>query len=839
MSRNWICTAPATTAARIILRTWAREPEPAATPTHALDSLAPDRPRYPIHLNPGQTGAAQWARLTLQRFRGAIIADAVGTGKTFIALELVHDAIRNDHNILITTPAAIRPQWLQLLQPRHPRVNLWSHTTLHRRKPATPFDFIVVDEAHAFRNPATRRHTALACLSQNARLLLLTATPVNNSLWDVFFLIRLFATDTAFAQLGVPSLRLAFTATTATRQPGSRTREPSRANQYMTIDTRRTGPAAAGLDRILDAVLLQRSRTAAAHDARFPDRSPPKPIHYNLDDASPRLLHDLLHGINTLQLCPYTRPAHDRNSSHQRPTSTDALLRLGLLKRLESSLTAFSHSLRKLETFFTAFLHELQNGFLLETHDHHTLHAPDPDHSLQLILSQLLLPATTTDPTATLHSVQHDLAILRQLRDRIDSASHDPKTIRLTRLLDELPGHRRAIVFTEFVHTARALELALLSRGGVARIDGDSASINGQPTSRNRILQQFAPPSPYSRIAPHHSLVRTLICTDVLAEGLNLQMADTAIAFDLPWNPVRLIQRFGRIDRRNSPYDSIHLAFFSPDKGLDEILDLLDRIRSKLHAARITTPDSIDPDLLRRFATSPATTSTQPPATTTSRDHLISLARSAPAAPATTTPAAHTGATTHSNTALVALATGATTNFLITSQHRRCHTPSTPRVTNILQSALTSTEPAACHSPAHTLPLARLAAATAIRHTRRLSRRNRTRTPLTPALSNTPVSAAIRKLLSSTATVPGGPDVETTSRIDRLIQTLSRGLRTHHQLALENWLRSHQPTTLDQLHTAVASLESLLEITDDTTTNDNDPDAASHRVRVVAVLLLD
>jgi superfamily II DNA or RNA helicase len=837
MSRNWILTAPATAAARIILRTWAREPAPTTTPALELDPIQPSPTRHPIRLNPGQTGAAQWARRTLEQFRGAIIADAVGTGKTFIALELVHDAIRNDHHILITTPAAIRPQWLQLLQPPPPRVSLWSHTSLHRRNPNTPFDFIVVDEAHAFRNPRTRRHIALARLSHNARLLLLTATPVNNSLWDVYFLIRLFATDSAFAPLGTPSMRLAFTAATATRQPGGRTRKPSHASPHL-METGRIGPAAAGLDRILDAVLLQRSRTGAAHDARFPDRAPPEPIHYNLDDASPHLLHDLLHGINTLQLCPYNNPPDSRNNSRQNRAGTDALIRLGLLKRLESSLTAFSYSLRKLETFFAAFLHELQNGFLLEPHVHHALHAADPDRSFQLILSQLLLPATTSDSATTLHSIDQDLATIRQLRDRIQSASHDPKTTRLTSLLDQLPGDRRTIVFTEFVHTARALELALLGKGDIARIDGDSASINGQPTSRNRILQQFAPPSHPSRLEPHHNTVRTLICTDVLAEGLNLQMADTAIAYDLPWNPVRLIQRFGRIDRRDSPHASIHLAFFTPDKGLDDILDLLDRIRAKLHAARITTPDSIDPDLLRRFTTRPATTSVQPPTTTTSRDFLISLARSAPAAPASATPAASTCATTHTQTALVALVTSATTTFLITSQHRRCDSPSTRHVTSILHTALTSTRPDNCHSNAQTLPLARLAAATAIRYIRRLSRRNRTRSPLTPALTGT-VSTAIRKLLASTATIPGGPDDETTGRIDSLIRILSKGLRTHRELQLLDWLRSHQPTTLDQLRTAITSLETLLEITGDTTTNDNDPDTASRRVRVVAVLLLD
>jgi superfamily II DNA/RNA helicase len=200
---------------------------------------------------------------------------------------------------------------------------------------------------------------------------------------------------------------------------------------------------------------------------------------------------------------------------------------------------------------------------------------------------------------ASVRRAEHDLQLLRELYRSFDPPTSDPKVRLLRELLDETRYRaHRVLVFTEFRDTAVMLWQALSPAGGVALIHGQDARLGNSRASRNAVVERFAPlanglPPPKPR-----ELVHTLIATDVLAEGLNLQDARTVVSYDVPWNPVRLAQRIGRIDRLGSPHAQVRACVFQPDQQLDALLGLVRRVRQKLRAIRVVGGDA--PRLARR-----------------------------------------------------------------------------------------------------------------------------------------------------------------------------------------------------------------------------------------------
>ena len=134
------------------------------------------------------------------------------------------------------------------------------------------------------------------------------------------------------------------------------------------------------------------------------------------------------------------------------------------------------------------------------------------------------------------------------------------------------------LLFSEFRETAEYLWHALRNQAPCALIHGSGAWLGSTPAARRAVIERFAPRANGVRPPPRREAVRILIATDVLAEGLNLQDAADAVSYDLPWNPVRVVQRLGRIDRLGSPHPSVRSWYFVPHRDLDRLLGLLHRI---------------------------------------------------------------------------------------------------------------------------------------------------------------------------------------------------------------------------------------------------------------------
>jgi hypothetical protein len=541
----------------------------------------------------------------IERLDGVLVGDGVGLGKSFIGSELLDHYVNHEGlRALVIVPAALRDSfWVDHLRERNIAGQVLSYqelaaesqlggdrTTLSLNKDA--YRFVVVDEAHAFRNPDTDQYRALSRLMGGARkkLCLMTATPVNNSIHDLYHQLMLFARHTAhFAAIGIPDLAVYF-----------RQAEQAAA----------TGDSASAMFSLIDATSVRRTRrfiqrnypNARLHGEpiRFP-RAVLKTQRYELDQAYPGLFGDVAQVADDLTLARY-RPDDYRldGEADARARGLAGLLRTSLLKRFESSVDAFRSTLEKMIEAHESFLIALDQGIVTSpgTRRSHGSESEDPAE-LARALGTEERPIGEYRAEDLRNDVGADLERLRGLLTAVGSASidDDPKLKALADLFRDRLGPEKAIVFTYYADTASWIERAMLvnpARFGNRRFVVVTGTRDDSPAERLRKVHAFCPKTTTEEagravVAPADEK-DLLITTDVLAEGQNLQQARYIVNYDMPWNPMRLVQRNGRIDRLGSPFagEEVYLYNLFPAGELDAMLDLYARLLRKISYANVS-----------------------------------------------------------------------------------------------------------------------------------------------------------------------------------------------------------------------------------------------------------
>ena len=458
---------------------------------------------------------------------------------------------------------------------------------------------------------------------------LLTATPVNNRLADFRHMAELFTRgDEAFfgRSLGVNHLtghfnvmerELQATLGAAGAGNGNGSAGPAGPSAAMALAEGLTPEArdALAADVVFGALVVQRSRSYAkasqiqerGESAAFPVRRPPRVAEYSIRSSYQDVL-DMFEKACRRQnplfslaiyypLAHYIGPEDINPFEEGRQRQVVGLIRTMFLKRFESSVYAFEKSLDRLMRKLLAFVEvhsepgaerERLDGWL---HRHAEVVGYRPEVQLGLDLDgeaddeadEDVIPPELLEAVEELSRDEYDVAAivdktfedLDEIVRFLDASSRltpdqDDKVRKLVRLLrtKDLSG-RKVLVFTEFADTARYVESLLRSAGidGLARID------SGSKLDRAEVIRRF---SPYYNGSSSAELtdggldeIRVLVSTDVLSEGLNLQDATRLINYDLHWNPVRLMQRIGRVDRRMSPETEERLRADHPDAAAD------------------------------------------------------------------------------------------------------------------------------------------------------------------------------------------------------------------------------------------------------------------------------
>ena len=565
------------------------------------------------------------ARRILDTYGGVLVADGVGLGKTFTAGEIIRGYRERRQRVLLICPASLRDTtWEKFLNDYQLLVESLSYEQLandlqlggekrHLQNPLDDYALVVVDEAHNYRNPdaPTRAAVLRRLLSGKRRdVVLLSATPVNNSLWDLYHLLRFFMKqDARLSSRGVLSIRERF-------------------ELAMRSDPFNLNPDL--LYPIIDATTVKRTRRFIKHhyqndlirgaDGRMVPIQFPTPvaasITYDLDDVMPGFFSRLEDVLAPPQGSPLLRMARyqpDRflagAGQSGQDTALVGLLRSALLKRFESSAYAFRCTVARMAREHETFLAALDLGKVVRKELLRELSASEDDDIEALIEdSGEAEDAALFDVQALRVAVQGDLDLLREMEAAVQARPEaTPKIDALVEELaaiveqaesegldaEEIQQKRKVLIFSHYEDTIDWIEPRLTERIArdprLACFRGRVASVSGADSrggvSRERAIHGFAPIST-GAIPPHdEDRFDVLICTDVLAEGMNLQQCRNIVNYDLPWNPMRLVQRHGRVDRIGSIHGEVYLRTFFPDAQLDGLLNLEGRVRRKLALA--------------------------------------------------------------------------------------------------------------------------------------------------------------------------------------------------------------------------------------------------------------
>lgn len=563
--------------------------------------------------------AVQQALTILRQHNGVFIADVVGLGKTYIGTAILKRLQQQGQRATIFCPAALVPMWeefndrygLSSIIVSTGKLLVENGVNLDEPKYQTADrQIVLIDESHRFRNRNTDRYRILNKYTEGRRCILLTATPYSLRPNDIYSQIRLFADDEIDLNLNPPRLNEFF------RRIDDK--QASLIDVLRPLLIRRTRKHIQ--KHYPDAVIAQEMRDGSSVPKllTFPIREKPETIQYDVEGVYGGGLYDYI--INRLGrptqqqagvvgmpefkagemtyarygLHAYVLPSYQNKAPYtdlkRAGYSVRGFIRILLFKRLESSVEAFRATVRILLTVHERFLTALANGYV-----------PAGDQGQSLLYDQ-----TWTDDAEMLEALgalngrydtkafdmprlerdlTNDRNALRDLADYLEpiKPDQDGKLMALRTLLDELNG-QKSLIFTQYESTAEYLYNNLIDVPRIAWLSGRHR-VAGK--SFMEMLARFAPKANPLFIRKNSDPVNVLIATDVLSEGLNLQDCSLIINYDIHWNPVRLIQRIGRVDRIGSEAEKIRLYNFLPERNVEKVLNLekvLQRRIAEIHA---------------------------------------------------------------------------------------------------------------------------------------------------------------------------------------------------------------------------------------------------------------
>lgn len=592
----------------------------------------------------------------MERYNGCIIADSVGLGKTFSALAVIkYYELRNDR-VLVLAPKKLRENWTvytmndkrNLLCDDRFNYDVLNHTDLSRYRGYSGeinlemlnwenYDFIVIDESHNFRNnnPAKDKETRYSRLMEKVikkgvktKVLMLSATPVNNKMTDLKNQIAFITegTDTALEEEGISSINNILRKAQMIFNQWSDLEEEER-----TVDT-----FVDMMDntyfKLLDTLTIARSRKHiekyydTSEIGQFPIRRPPVNIYSEIDKAKKfppiERVNKMIRNLHFAQYSPlgyifpekraeygrkYDMKLQKGNSvfrQEDREKALVGLMRVNLLKRLESSITAFGKTVAKQLKSIDAILEQIDKNIFNLDENLSIVDVDEEDPLMEDLLIGTKVKVLMQD--IDLIRWQQDL---KEDKDKLEEVwlkagkvkvQSDAKLERLKILINDKvqnpinPGNKKIIIFTASADTAEYL-YEELSEWVKEQYGLYSAIVTGKGNNQttlskikkkdlNAILTNFSPISKErNKVYPHMTdEIDLLIATDCISEGQNLQDCDYLINYDIHWNPMRIIQRFGRIDRLGSKNNEIQLVNFWPDLDLDEYINLEARVTGRM-----------------------------------------------------------------------------------------------------------------------------------------------------------------------------------------------------------------------------------------------------------------
>jgi len=530
------------------------------------------------------------AKNKLEEYGGVFLADVVGLGKTYISAMLAQQL--NGRNLVICPP---------ILK------NYWENTFQDFRVPATveslgklddiieitkqrKYKNVFIDEAHRFRNESTQTYEKLKKICWGKRVILISATPQNNTPSDILSQIKLFQKGRNSTLPNLKNLEQYFS---TLQKPLKEIDRLNDFDKYISIikdNSKRIR------EDVLKYLIVRRTREdirkyfsidLTKKGLKFPDVEPPQRLYYKFDNKTKNIFNETINKIKLFKYARYTPLLYLKSPDPEEEPGQRNLrrfMKVLLVKRLESSFFAFKNTLDRFIYSYEQFINMFNKGKIYISKKYinkifELLENDSIDEIMKLVEEEKVREYKTNEFIPEfIKDLKNDLKILKEIKNLWKDITTDLKINAFIHNLstEKILKENKIIVFTESMETAEYLEEKLKSIYKDAVISYSSKS--GAPI-KEKIIENFDP-----KCRNPKNDIKILITTDILSEGVNLHRSNVVVNYDIPWNPIRIIQRVGRINRVDTKFDKIFIYNFFPTDEANEAIKLEEAAIGKLQA---------------------------------------------------------------------------------------------------------------------------------------------------------------------------------------------------------------------------------------------------------------
>jgi superfamily II DNA or RNA helicase len=546
-----------------------------------------------------QHDAVLTAKRIAEEYNGVFIADVVGLGKTYMSAMLAREL--EGRSLVIAPPALIDKNnpgaWQNVFHDfgvRGFQVESVGKLDAILKLDLSKFQNVFIDEAHRFRNEDNETYAKLHRICRNKRVILVTATPFNNRPNDLLSLLKLFQKSRSSTLPNLPNLDNFF------RNLNSRLSQFHRIeNRQEYLQTMREN-AREVRERILKYLMVRRTRTEISRfyeedlkkqNLKFPEVETPQPVYYQLSKSENEIFNRTIERIGKDITYARYRPLVEDYFKGQLDENTvtaqnnlAGFMKVLLVKRLESSFEAFRKTLDRFIAVYENYIAAYKNGCVYVSKKKTNLifeliEAGDFDAIEKLIGADEAdrYDASEFD-SSFFRDLQSDLQVLKEIRIDWQTIDRDPKWDKFSSLLkDESAFQKKKILmFTESKETAE-----YITRRIADSLDEDALCFTGSSHKKLRetVIDNFD-----ARVRNPKDDFRILVTTDTLAEGVSLHRSNVVVNYDIPWNPTRMMQRVGRINRVDTKFDRVYTYNFFPSEEGEDAIGLQAAAEAKIEA---------------------------------------------------------------------------------------------------------------------------------------------------------------------------------------------------------------------------------------------------------------
>ena len=526
------------------------------------------------------------AKRILDEYGGVLIADVVGLGKTYMVAMLMKQL---HGKVLVLAPPRLLDEdnpgsWRQVFYKFHLSAKFESISKLDAclEGDMDDYKYVIIDEAHRFRNEKNQSYEKLTRICRGKGVILVTATPLNNTPADILSLIKFFQSPKNSTIPNLPDLDSFFKSLERNIKGLDRKKDKK---EYLRITQEN---AKSIRESVLKYLIVRRTRKEVMtyfandlqkQDFKFPDVENPEPVFYQFNKDENKIFNQTVEMLAKKIIYARYKPMQyyigDESLgplSMQGQTNIAGFMKTLLIKRLESSFYAFRKSVARFVARHKQFIKQVEAGHVYVSKGYSEKLFDLLDNGEDDLVWELLVEDKARSYSADdfkpefITDLKSDLETLQQIEEMWQRVKRDPKLLAFEDMLNNnnILKQNKLIVFTESKETAEYLvnNIKAIPSQKILEFTGSSDISRRKTMIENFDARYHKPKDDY----------RILVSTEVLSEGVNLHRSNVVINYDIPWNPTRLMQRVGRINRVDSKFEKIYsFNFFPTETSNDEI----------------------------------------------------------------------------------------------------------------------------------------------------------------------------------------------------------------------------------------------------------------------------